>query len=974
MKLIAIRLPYLILGLWTAFGLNILGTREVQAQGLVYVDADLAPVNGITNLAAADGSPLSITFNGTFSNPAADNLWDIRGPEDPTDPVMFPAENFGASPSGGGNQSIFAAGGRGEEDVKELVHTLTSANGISANTNYDVYAVYWSATNADWGVRAGFTSNPGGNTYFNRTGNAAVNPTTMATFPATAGTAAGSAVWTTPPGANSDPGLYTEGDTSGVFRQMYLAKIGSQVSNGSSQLRVYIDDLSTTSVESGNTSLRTWYDGLAFVAAGVEVTLQATIDRDTGELTLINNTSSTLNVKSYSVTSGAGSLDPVSWNTIAPGGNATDPNPWAVTTSTASELAEAETPTNDGFAFSGSLSLGNAWETSPYEDVQVALTLTDDSVVTLTPEFSGVVQTVPYSLGDFDTDGNIDLDDYALLITNMHTDVASLTAAQAHAVGDITGNSAVNYNDFIQFQTAFLAANNISLQAALQAVPEPSAFCLSAIVGVALATRRSRRQRGKKLAVTKDTLIKWNTQEKASMTSIRRLPLVAALLFVFGTSTSAQAVLLGLYDFENGFADSTSNLSDAFESEGAFPGSGATFTNGIALDPIRGSVFDLSGGGAGGNGSDGGLNLTLPVAGNSTGSWSLAMWMRTPENVVGYLFDNRNTAAGTTSAGNRLILNIGQSNQQAVSLFDGVAWRNPGTPDIDDNTWHHITWTYDGTADLLTGYVDGIAGTTPVDVAIGRDLLLENIELGNEGTGGGGGGQEGRLIDDVRIYNNALTAAEVLALVPNTKLTLRVDTTDGTVSIVNELADPVSLNYYELTSSGATGSLDAGAWMSIDDSEGNDPVGTGWDEAGGSDAKILSEANLSGMTMLNPTESIFLGAAFDTSVGNEDLSFSYGLPGMTNLTNGLVEYVTDDGLSVGTVDGDYDGDLDVDGADFLAWQQGEAPGGATPANLQVWEDNYGNGAAVAATSAVPEPASLLILGAGCAIVAARRRK
>lgn len=238
---------------------------------------------------------------------------------------------------------------------------------------------------------------------------------------------------------------------------------------------------------------------------------------------------------------------------------------------------------------------------------------------------------------------------------------------------------------------------------------------------------------------------------------------VAGVAVASCLSLTAHAALIGAYDFTGGsLNDSSGNGNHATISEGAHPGSGATFTNGAVVDGARGAVFDLSGGGLGGNGSDGGVNLNLPVAGNNTGSWTLAMWTLNPQGTIGYLFDNRNTAAGTTAGGDRLILNHGQSGQESTSVFDGVAWRNPGTPSIDDGTWHHVAYVYDGTT--LTGYVDGVAGTTPVAVAIGRDLLLEDIELGNEGSGGGGGGQEGRLIDNVRVYNNALSASEVAAL------------------------------------------------------------------------------------------------------------------------------------------------------------------------------------------------------------------
>lgn len=72
---------------------------------------------------------------------------------------------------------------------------------------------------------------------------------------------------------------------------------------------------------------------------------------------------------------------------------------------------------------------------------------------------------------------------------------------------------------------------------------------------------------------------------------------------------------------------------------------------------------------------------------------------------------------------------------------------------------------------------------------------------------------------------------------------------------------------------------------------------------------------------------------------------------------------------IGTVEGDivgptgdYDGDEDVDGADFLAWQRGESPNGATAGDLQAWQDNYGQGTtALSSVSAIPEPMSLQLL-------------
>ena len=67
--------------------------------------------------------------------------------------------------------------------------------------------------------------------------------------------------------------------------------------------------------------------------------------------------------------------------------------------------------------------------------------------------------------------------------------------------------------------------------------------------------------------------------------------------------------------------------------------------------------------------------------------------------------------------------------------------------------------------------------------------------------------------------------------------------------------------------------------------------------------------------------------------------------------------------------GDFDGDLDVDGFDFLAWQRGDSPNPFSGTDLAAWEANYGIAAPLAeASAAVPEPGTvalaLVVLGSG----------
>ena len=64
-------------------------------------------------------------------------------------------------------------------------------------------------------------------------------------------------------------------------------------------------------------------------------------------------------------------------------------------------------------------------------------------------------------------------------------------------------------------------------------------------------------------------------------------------------------------------------------------------------------------------------------------------------------------------------------------------------------------------------------------------------------------------------------------------------------------------------------------------------------------------------------------------------------------------------LAMAGLAGDFDNDEDVDGADFLVWQQGFG-GSFNASDLDDWQVNYGTSASLAATQAVPEPTTLAL--------------
>jgi hypothetical protein len=225
--------------------------------------------------------------------------------------------------------------------------------------------------------------------------------------------------------------------------------------------------------------------------------LELTINRDTGALTLSNRTGAAVNIKSYSITSEFGALEPANWRSIAdnydagnPGPNQVDPaHQWSKLTdpTTNGDLSEAELQVAAGasLAHTRTINLGNAgaWIQNPTEDL-VFQYISGNQIHQGLVNFTGH-GGVPHLVGDLNVDGTIGVADWTIFRTNQHADLSASSPAEAYRRGDLNEDVANNHTDFVLFKTAFDSANGAgAFDAMVASIPEPSSMFL--VVGAGL--------------------------------------------------------------------------------------------------------------------------------------------------------------------------------------------------------------------------------------------------------------------------------------------------------------------------------------------------------------------------------------------------------------------------------------------------------------------------------------------------------
>ena len=199
----------------------------------------------------------------------------------------------------------------------------------------------------------------------------------------------------------------------------------------------------------------------------------------------------------------------------------------------------------------------------------------------------------------------------------------------------------------------------------------------------------------------------------------------------------------------------------------AFDASAGTTAADASTSGISGTLANGAGwaGGKYGNavalaGDDDVVSLGNPTALRLTGSTTISAWI----NSAAFPADDAAVVSKRGTGGFQLDTTIDTGPRVIgfkLTTGTGGSMFRYGATAMQANTWYHIAGVYDATARTMHVYLNGVLddGQLQGTVAADQQDSPQNVLIGQR-PGWAGFGFNGR-IDDVRIYNRALTAAEV---------------------------------------------------------------------------------------------------------------------------------------------------------------------------------------------------------------------
>ncbi|MHC4330085.1 MAG: LamG domain-containing protein, partial [Planctomycetota bacterium] len=232
----------------------------------------------------------------------------------------------------------------------------------------------------------------------------------------------------------------------------------------------------------------------------------------------------------------------------------------------------------------------------------------------------------------------------------------------------------------------------------------------------------------------------------------KRLSYSICFLFVLGVSVGAEgATMVAHWRLDNDATDSVSGIDGTLMNGPEFTTDAMVGSHALVLDAAASHYVDF------------GNPQGLPAG---TSPRSLAGWGKTYTVAGGWRW-----IAAYGSAGTGLAMFIGMNGTSLYGGGYGDDVLEAGFWEVD--VWHHICLTYDGSVAKL--YADGVevdSQTKNWNLALGRAHLGRQVNDAVEFWDG--------LVDDVRIYDYVLSAAEITKLAAISKAT-RPDPADGDI-------------------------------------------------------------------------------------------------------------------------------------------------------------------------------------------------
>jgi hypothetical protein len=145
-----------------------------------------------------------------------------------------------------------------------------------------------------------------------------------------------------------------------------------------------------------------------------------------------------------------------------------------------------------------------------------------------------------------------------------------------------------------------------------------------------------------------------------------------------------------------------------------------------------------------------------------TGDLSITVWIKTSNPNFRMIVSKGSLCQGDSANCYRLNMNGSGTVGAYIESGDGDTWVGSagGTKVVSDNIWHHVAAVFNRTGNMIV-YIDGIQDSS-VDIS-GETASLangNNLQIGRRVPGTYFEG----LMDDVRVYNRALSATEVQQL------------------------------------------------------------------------------------------------------------------------------------------------------------------------------------------------------------------